>query len=627
MTLAPHPRLYLGPAAVQRLRVAPALPLLARAAAQLEADVAEFVRAPRFDWDRNTHNAHLLRARTQQRRIISLLVQWLRTGDRRFRESAVAHLEQMAGWECWSWITWRQNNPAPDAIFDLSYGENAATLAVAWDLLAASASPAERDLLLGMARKWVVPSFLKHTAAGQEMWWYKPEAHNCNWLAVCAGGAGLLALAMAEDLPDAGTMLARADAGVTAFMRSLTRSGGGWPEGVVYWNYGMRYAFMYLLAHEQATGQPHPAFAIPETLETLRFPLEFAPAGNTCAFGDIATAPWLPVALHYAAATRLNAADVRRGLDAQPHEAFDDNWASVPELLALHPGTTADTTTARGDMPAVKLYAGLGWARMADAMPAPVFYVAIRGGRTSDPHNSADLLSWHCLVNGERLVSSLTNSEYLDTTFGARRFDLAELRADTKNTILIGGVGMAQPATSETTQVEIAGLPGVRIDATAGYQAGGFDGPTVLFVGRLFLWLPAPALLIIDHIELKHTNRIETRLHTYAQLAVHETGATITGERRALRIALAASALCRTATSLTTPTNPADPQAHVLRWATVGLEAKTTLVTLAAPGAEPLAVSVAAGVADALTVVARSRGWEHRIGLTARLKALAGGCP
>ena len=45
------------------------------------------------------------------------------------------------------------------------------------------------------------------------------------------------------------------------------------------------------------------------------------------------------MALHYAAAARLGAADVMRGLDAQPWETFDeasdDIWPTVPELLAL----------------------------------------------------------------------------------------------------------------------------------------------------------------------------------------------------------------------------------------------------------------------------------------------------
>ena len=36
---------------------------------------------------------------------------------------------------------------------------------------------------------------------------------------------------------------------------------GAWPEGTAYWNFGMRFAFAYLLSHERATGRRHPLLA------------------------------------------------------------------------------------------------------------------------------------------------------------------------------------------------------------------------------------------------------------------------------------------------------------------------------------------------------------------------------
>ena len=590
--LSRHPRLYIGPQAIERLRAGTSIPFLQAAARRLDADCAQFVTSPAFDWERNTHNAHLLRARIQQKRVMALLVQWVRTNDAQFRKGAIAHMREMAGWEYWSWLTWRENNPAPDAIFDLSYGENAATLAVAWDLLHDTLTPPERDLMLGMARKWIVPAFLKHTEAGHEAWWYQPPAYKSNWLAVCAGGAGLVALAMYEHIPEATEMLERVRGGVTKFMRSLTATGGGWTEGVIYWNYGMRYAFMFLLSQERALQNRDPLFDMPEVRATLRFPLDFAPGGKTCAFGDIGDMDWQPIALHYAAAERVGASDVLAALDALPHDKFEDEWATVPELLALHPGQTTKPAAGQAG-PLVRLYPGLYWGMMADRWPDPAFYLSIRGGVTSDPHNSADLLSWHCLVHGERLVSSLTNLEYLDTTFSNRRFELTELRADTKNAILVSGVGMAQPGTSQTSLTTVDGCPGIRIDATAAYRIGATPDPVGPFVGRLFLLIEGACVLIVDRIELAHANRIETRMHTYARLLTQEHSAVIEGKGGAvLQVSLAATLPCCVATSLTTPTNPKDLQAHVLRWATVALHEAVTFATLLVPGTSAADVSI-----------------------------------
>ena len=79
-----------------------------------------------------------------------------------------------------------------------------------------------------------------------------------NWNAVCAGGGGVLALAMYEDLPVAKKALRIAERCIPNFMESVRKARGGWEEGIGYWNYGMCYAFRYLLSHERSTRRPHP---------------------------------------------------------------------------------------------------------------------------------------------------------------------------------------------------------------------------------------------------------------------------------------------------------------------------------------------------------------------------------
>ena len=71
--------------------------------------------------------------------------------------------------------------------------------------------------------------------------------------------SGMLCLSLYEECADARLLLPRVEQSVAPFFHTLDATGGGWPEGIGYWNYGMRYGFQYLLSHERATGNPAPA--------------------------------------------------------------------------------------------------------------------------------------------------------------------------------------------------------------------------------------------------------------------------------------------------------------------------------------------------------------------------------
>ena len=99
MRLADHPRLYISPETIRRARREPRLPLLVQARKELACAADRCVESPTFEWATNTHNAHLLRARTMQQRVLTLLVRYLQTRDPRYRDAVVAHVEAMGEWE------------------------------------------------------------------------------------------------------------------------------------------------------------------------------------------------------------------------------------------------------------------------------------------------------------------------------------------------------------------------------------------------------------------------------------------------------------------------------------------------------------------------------------------------
>ncbi|MGQ9661355.1 MAG: heparinase II/III domain-containing protein [Kiritimatiellia bacterium] len=537
------------------------------------------MRSARVEFPLIRHNALLVRARLMQGRVLALHVRWHQTGDVRYGRAVLNHVREIGCWRYWSWITWRRRDPRPDAIFDLSYGENSATLAMAYDLLHGTLTPAEKRLFHAIALNRSFCSFLHHTAPDQQASWFcKPDT---NWNAVCAGGAGMLALALYDELPVAQRVLDRVECSISQFFRHLDTTGGGWPEGIGYWNYGMRYGFMYLLSWERATGCIHPLLRSKNVRRTLDFPLDFSPYGVPCSFGD--SNRWFPSPFHFAIAERLH----RTGILAELNWRFERCRKPVPDigeaalLLLFHSRRDYRLSPPRKHF--VRLYRGLDWGILADQMPTPGLYLSIRGGTTKVPHAHRDLLSFHCLVLDEALITNIGEAEYLDSTFGPRRFELFEMGPASKNTILINGVGIAEDSSVETRQVRLPGARGFRIVAT---EAMGrmYDGSAARFCARLALMLEAPAVLIVGRCDLPAFGRVESRMHTYAAVNVSADGSVLLrGEHNALRIAYASSAPARLWHAQTSPTTPAEG-ARVLRWCTEGLHRSVTMAALLVPG-------------------------------------------
>jgi hypothetical protein len=617
--LSPHPRLYASREQLDRLRES--VPASLRSAADHVAKAAdEYARSPEFEWALNTHNAHLIRARIAQTRVVTLLVRWLQTSTVKYRRAVIDHVRAIGEWEYWSWITWRQNDADPLAIFDLSYGENSATLAIAYDWLGDSLSKDERDLFRRIALQRSIRPFLKHTAstkAGKHAWWFGKK--DTNWNTVCAGGAGMLALAMHEELPEAAEVIRRAEWSFRPYMHALRASRGAWPEGIGYWNYGMRYAFMYLLSHERATGRRHPLLRQPATRATLWFPLDFCPNGVPCSFGDVNH--WKPLPFHYAVAEHLRELGLSAALDRLRGSGDPQaHWPNAAELLVFHPRRTGMAPPPQ--MNVAKLYRGQDWAILADRLPSPRLYAAIRGGTTKVPHAHRDLLSFHCVVNDEAMIVNLPGGEYLDTTFSPRRWELFEMTPLARNTLLINGVGIANDSAVTTQAVTIGrDIKGFRLDAT---QAMGSmrDGSAAKFCGRVFLMLAGRALLIVDRFELPHTGRVESRMHTYAKAVIKGDRATLRGERERLAVSWACDAPAALHRGITTPTTPGR-SATVLRWCVKELLETATMATLLVTGAvvPPLSVHKSGRT---ISVRIGGRGLPRVIRLNDRLRPVRG---
>ena len=422
----------------------------------------------------------------------------------------------------------------------------------------------------------------------------------------------MLALAMYEELADARKVLPRVERSVEPYMRHLKETKGAWPEGIGYWNYGMRYAFMYLLSHERATGKKHPLMQQPSTKATLRFPLDFCPNGVPCSFGDVNH--WKPLPFHYAAAVRLGCADLMALLDRHlERQGIGSAWPDAAELLLFHPRKTGRKRRVERDV--VRIYRGMDWGVLADRLPNPSLYLAVRGGTTEVPHGHRDLLSFHCVVGEEALIDNVGVGEYLDTTFSNRRYELFETTPASKNTLLINGVGITGGSSVKTQVLSYGAHKGILMDAT-GAMGGMRDGPAVRFCGRLFLLLKNGALLMVDRVELSHFGRVEARFHTYAEVKAQQNRVRIKGKKERLNLSWAADVPASLYEAIGAPTTPGRA-ANMLRWCTEGLHHKVTFATLMSVDEEAAKVGLG-GEGGHLVVSGLGEG--RKVRLTKRLR-------
>jgi hypothetical protein len=425
-----------------------------------------------------------------------------------------------------------------------------------------------------------------------------------------------------EDAEEARELLPLVEESIAPYMHYMDGTSGAWPEGIGYWNYGMRYAFLYLLSHERATGRTHPLMRRKAVRQTLGFPLDFCPHGQACSFGDVNH--WSPLPFHYAAAERLGSRDVMAALDARMEAdgLHRGTWPDAAEWLLLHPGKRAVPAKAAAGGPVVKLYRGMDWGIVADRLPDSAFYAAVRGGTTDVPHSHRDLLSFHCVVGREQLVTDIKPAEYLDTTFSERRNEIFGISPAAKNTILINGVGIADgSALDRTERITLPGAQGFRLIAT-GAMGTMRDGPAAKFCGRLILLLDRGGLLVVDRVVLPRAGRMESRLHTYARVKAGKRAAEIIGEKERLRVSYAATVPSMLTLSVPAPTTPTAPPGHALRWCTVAsTHTEMAMATLLTPGVGRANVRLTEDGGRDLEVAVSGGGPGVRLRLTSALRA------
>jgi hypothetical protein len=152
-------------------------------------------------------------------RLSAMALQYHRTGDKRYIEATVKTIENMADWY------------APRGLWQLWHGGYSTGIAINYDLLHNDMTPQQRQRVVSFARDHVIRPFLQRTGRGRNMkehgehgsWW---QGIISNWNPVCNSGAGLLAIAMYDDLDEAQTVIDRVNASFDPIIEYLQETEG-----------------------------------------------------------------------------------------------------------------------------------------------------------------------------------------------------------------------------------------------------------------------------------------------------------------------------------------------------------------------------------------------------------------
>jgi hypothetical protein len=180
--------------------------------------------------------------RSQSTDLIPLSFAYLMTGERKYADSARQLMMDYVGYQ-----TWGATNAKGEIEIDLTAAQTLGSLALGYDwcydALGEPDRQAVRQAMLKYARLLALDSTGQERTGYVYPWWWNHEFQNHGW--VNYSGLGMACLAMMDEEPEAGTLIAPA----VKFYRGLYGKlgpDGAWHEGAGYWAFGLMAGLMYI---------------------------------------------------------------------------------------------------------------------------------------------------------------------------------------------------------------------------------------------------------------------------------------------------------------------------------------------------------------------------------------------
>ncbi len=475
-------------------------------------------------WQRGSHAAALLGARTTQGRILDLLIAHHVEPNPAFRDRAIEELKNLV-----SWTTWvdpcHGNLPA-----DLCTAEAATAAVIALDWLWEDMTRADRLRVLQALRKKAIMPY--HRAVTKRAWWYTCYHY---WNAVVNSGCGLACLALSDEDPRAEEAYNFARKGLNSFFDALGVE-GGWDEGIGHWGYAMRYVLLLGEASSRLLDDQR-ILHRRGVDSTGKFPVYFTPHGRAASFGDSPTVPLYGT--FYLLAKHFGAREVLWWLDTYSfhHDVSTTGWSAAGLALLFRPADAPLVT----DVPLkpLKVFNEIGWAATADRWPKPGLYVATKAADLAANNSRRDMNSVQVQVNGEMLLRDLDIREYAASLPDG----FYQVQARAHNTVVVAERDHRIDAQGSIVEAQVG--KNFRWIACDGHTA---CGENVRFIRHTVMIVDpkqqtGKMLIVLDELANTVGERVDQFWHTHGRLQVktRSKSGIISGRQADLHFALAAT--------------------------------------------------------------------------------------
>ncbi|MBM4086983.1 MAG: DUF4962 domain-containing protein, partial [Planctomycetes bacterium] len=426
---APHPRLYFQAEDIPKLRAATEVEPRKKFWRSVQQAADGWITQPPVQYvPAERWGTFLITTRSANARIETFTLAYLLTADERYLAKAKEQVKVVLSWDCWV----DPCHGGGKSRADLATGEICRGLGTFYDWAYDALSQPERDdIRREVVRRGIVPIYERSVEGAS---WARSFS---NWAAVVHGGAGVAALALLDEEPDAALWLDQIEAKMRCYLDTFD-SQGGWVEGPGYWSYGVSYALWFIDALRRVTHGERDLYRHDRLARTLNF-VFYCTTPDGRGSVNFADSPYGPA---------FNSALVRR-LAAEYQNPYG-TWhlsrspgGGLWDFLwheALPPGREP---TAE-DLPPAMLFHDIHWAvlRQGWTNPRDCFF-ALKGGTNNDWHGHRDMAHFILNAFGKRLL--------IDQGAGVYRTDYwkgedYEVTSEGHNTLLVDGKGQERRA-------------------------------------------------------------------------------------------------------------------------------------------------------------------------------------
>lgn len=522
-----RPRLYLRPGRISALLDASRTDaFLARLIGALVDGSAGIVPEPPADF-RIVGPRMLKQSQTILKRVSSLALACLLTGEERFGRRAVEELLNAAAFPHWN-----------ESHF-LDTAELCNAFAIGYDWLYPRLTDAERRAIrTAMVEKGLKPGLACHESGA---WW--TSCHH-SWNLVCNGGLLAGALALADEEPELCETIVETALNKLPLAMKTYGPDGGWEAGPDYWEYATQYAVFAIDAMETALGRDDGLSRSPGFSRTGLFPIDCS--GNLDLYFNFADSQTVhgPRPVYFWLGRKFSMAECigenRRLLEKHIQsggfpDAFDIAW---------YEPAARDATGQQGR---ARTYRGIETAFLRSRWKDPeAVFVGFKGGSNQADHAHLDLGSFVFDAFGVRWAADLGPDDYdipgyWDMKEGGDRWRLFRLANFSHNTPVLNGDLQRSGASASLIRTGTTGSASFAVmDLSGAYlpHAGSVHRGIALFEDG--------TTVVQDEIAwLGPERRVRWQVMTDAQIALSGSEAVLTQNGRTLTAKIRAPAGAR----------------------------------------------------------------------------------